>query len=91
LNVCLDAKAISLLGAAESGICVGGDAGGVFGPAMILSESLFVGRESNLAVRERFCRIAIKSTPTRTAFGGGTLSTRLMTTQSLNAGGVRPQ
>ena len=56
LNVWLDAKASaqrrSLVGAAERVECVGSVGRGVFGPAMILSESFFVGRESNLVVRD---------------------------------------
>jgi hypothetical protein len=52
------AQQCRLFGAAERGECISGDAGRVFGPRVIFSESFFVGRESGLAELECFGRIA---------------------------------
>ena len=63
LTVGLETKASaqrrSLVGTAERSERIGGDPGGVLGPGMVFSESFFVGRESSLAVRERFRGIAV--------------------------------
>jgi hypothetical protein len=61
-SLCNNTEALAqrsrLLGAVERGECIGEDAGRGLGPRMIFSERFFVGRESRLAARERFGRIA---------------------------------